>query len=245
LRSLTRMLLQLKFEVGLIVDRYPTLYRFWWHISPKSNLVSGDLLVNKETEIVIEGFPRSGNSFAYAAFLLANGPNRVVSHHVHRPSQIITASRNGIPTMIIIRQPAEAVTSLNIFRPYLSLKQGLRSYIDFYERVKPYRDSYLLTTFENVTDDFGNVVKQLNNKFQTSFSVFEHTDENVKKCFAMVEQFGNQYAGYHDENLVGRPSEKRKIAKLALQAQLKDKSLQPLLSRAKCIYDWYIANAGT
>ncbi len=244
MKSLTDILLQLKYEVGLAVDRYPTLYRLWWRFSPKPEMISDDFLVQKETEIVIEGFPRSGNSFAYAAFLLANGHEVVIAHHVHRTSQIMAAVRYDIPTLIIIRHPAEAVISLSIFRPFLSLKQGLRSYIDFYERIKPYRSNYLLATFDNVIDDFGNVIRQFNEKFQTSFSVFEQTEENVKKCFEMVEQFSNRFAGYHDENLVGRPSEKRKKAKLALQAQLEHKSLQHLLNRAKDIYAWHAANAG-
>ncbi len=206
-------------------------------------MASDDFLVQKETEIVIEGFPRSGNSFAYAAFLMANGNEVVISHHVHRPSQIITAARNKIPMLIIIRQPVEAVVSLIIFRPFLSLKQGLRSYIDFYERIKTYRSSYLVATFDKVTDDFGDVIRQLNEKFGTSFSEFEHTEENVKKCFEMVEEFSNRFAGYHDENLVARPSEKRKKAKLALQAQLEHESLHHLLSKAESVYDWYAANA--
>jgi hypothetical protein len=35
---------------------------------PLARILKGDFIVNKKTEIVIEGYPRSGNSFAEAAF---------------------------------------------------------------------------------------------------------------------------------------------------------------------------------
>jgi hypothetical protein len=230
--------------MGLMVDRYPLLYRLWWRYSPKSKAITDDFIVHNNTDIVIEGFPRSGNSFAYAAFLLANGHNFVVSHHVHRPSQIILAAERRIPTLVIIRPPIDAVVSLVIFRPFLSVKQALRSYIDFYGRIKPWRDNFLLTTFGDVTRDFGAVLDELNNKFNTSFSEFHHTAENVEKCFAMVEQFSNQFAGHHDERLVARPSRKREDLKSELKQELADSRLRHLIEQAETLYAWYAQNSG-
>ena len=55
-----------------------------------------DLMVRRGTEICIEGFPRSGNTFAVYAFELWN-PGSQVAHHLHAPGQFVRALRLSVP----------------------------------------------------------------------------------------------------------------------------------------------------
>jgi hypothetical protein len=44
-----------------------------------------------------------------------------------------------------------------------------------------------LRVLEVVIEDFGQVIKRLNEKFGTTFSLFRHDEENVNKLFAGME----------------------------------------------------------
>src|SRR2546427_7470725 len=61
------------------------------------------VLAGPGTDILIEGFPRSANSFSVAAFRLAQGPPVEVAHHTHAPANAIAAFRRHIPALILIR----------------------------------------------------------------------------------------------------------------------------------------------
>jgi hypothetical protein len=141
---------------------------------------SKKLAVGKHTQIVIEGFPRSGNSFVVGAFEAAQPNPVVIAHHLHAPAQIIQAARQDIPTLVLAREPVGAVVSrlamglevnelrgTQAFLP--SLSQLLRTYIGFYTRILPYQDQYVLGLFEEVTRDLGTLIKKSTKSFKPIF----------------------------------------------------------------------------
>ena len=109
-----------------------------------------------------------------------------IAHHLHVPAQVVRAAQWRIPTLVLIRRPRDAVLSL-VIRDPISVDQALRYYISFYETSEKYRDAYVLGLFEEVTEDFGQVIERMNDKFGTTFSVFRHDEENVSKVFAGME----------------------------------------------------------
>jgi hypothetical protein len=146
--------------------------------------------VDRDTDFVIEGYPRSGNTFALTAFGSAQSRTVRVAHHEHAAAQVIAAIRAGIPALVLIREPEEAVLSFTIQHPHLSLGQALRSYVRFYRPLVALRDRFVLATFEEVTTDFGAVTRRVNERFGTDFAVFEHTQENVERCLAAIRKHG-------------------------------------------------------
>src|ERR671920_2182155 len=69
--------------------------------------------VTPDTQLVIEGFPRSGNSFARRAFIMAQDEPQIknhIAHHLHVPAQVVQAARWQIPTLVLIRRPRDAVS---------------------------------------------------------------------------------------------------------------------------------------
>src|SRR5918999_5771267 len=91
------------YEAQTIVAQQPLL------ALPLARLRGHGVPFERDTEIVIEGFPRSANSFAVAAFARAQGRKPKIAHHVHAPAQVIAAARAGIPAIVLIRNPEEAV----------------------------------------------------------------------------------------------------------------------------------------
>ena len=207
--------------------------------SPEAYRTNG--LVNSETELVIEGFPRSGNSFAVTAMRLAQEKPLRIAHHFHVPAQIIYACRRRIPVLVILRKAPDAVVSQKVRTPSGKLDQGLRDWISFYERILPYRDEFVLATFEEITEDFGAVIERINSKFGTRFNLFINSPENCAEIFRRMEAWSTHLHGKIEESGIGRPSSSREEPKRKLAAELASHRYFPLLEKAGGIYSSLIS----
>ena len=213
---------------------YFSLYRMLRPRQDLSRAVTPDKLV------VIEGYPRSGNSFARRAFVMAQDETfdvTRIAHHLHVPAQVIRAARWRIPTLVLVRRPKDAVLSLAIRDP-ISVDQALRYYISFYETAEQYRESYVLGLFEDVTEDFGQVIKRLNDKFGTTFSLFRHNEESVNELFAGMEtQARKKYGERLWERKVQRPAATRERIKDEIEYESENPRRKKLIERAEAVYD--------
>ena len=188
--------------------------------------------VADDTEIVIEGFPRSGNTFSVYAFALAQGKPVRMAHHLHAPAQLIVAARQGIPAVLVIREPEGAVLSraaARVTRPVpasADLKRILRGYVRFHAALIPFASVLVIAPFPIVTSDFGAIVDRVNERYGTSYQRFDHTAENVQKVFAWIDEGGRR----------ARPAEQRTEAKAQLLAEFRSPDLARLRSSAETLY---------
>jgi hypothetical protein len=194
-------------------------------------------VVTPETQLVIEGFPRSANSFARVAFNRAQKGTVRIATGLHVPAQVIRAARWRIPTLVLIRSPKDAVLSFAIRDP-ISVEQALKYYLAFYETVEGYGDAYVLGTFEEVTEDFGQVIQRMNDRFGTSYFPFRHNERNVEAVLARVERNSKRrFGNAHWENKASRPVAAREEKKRGLERELEGPEAGRLLSRAESVYD--------
>jgi hypothetical protein len=229
-----RFTTQLRYRSKQFIGRHPWLYRAVF----RNRSGFEDLLVDENTDICIEGFPRSANSFAVAAFRHAQDEPISIAHHNHVPAPVLAAVRRGIPTIVLIRDPVEAVISFrglllqiaatndeeNAF--HVSYELRLKAWISFYETIKPVADRIVIAPFEEVTDDFGGVIGRVNDRFGTAFAQFRHTSANVDYLR------GNR--GYH-----ALPSDQRNQLKQQAREQF-DREIgrkSPLIDRTHSLYN--------
>lgn len=233
-RTSTRLRYRAKHWLG----RRPRLYH--WIYRWRDGYV--DRLVTDETDLCIEGFPRSANSFAVGAFEYAQDEKLSIAHHNHVPAPILNAVQRGLPTVVLIRDPVEAVISFRALQlqtsdvsgtpsPQLALSypEQLRAWTAFYERIEFVREQVVVAPFERVIDDFGAVIDVVNERFGTAFARFEHTDATVETIRGS--------RGYH-----ALPSERRD----ALKAQARERfeaevgSEHPAVKRARALHGEYV-----
>jgi hypothetical protein len=141
-----------------------------------------------DTRLVIEGFPRTANTFTVFAFQMAQPQPVRLAHHMHAPIQIIAAARRGVPVLALIRPPEDAVLSLVTWAPYVRMERALRAYSRFYERILPHRDRCVVAELADVTTDLGRVIDSINARYGTRFARFDHTPENVQACYRLIEE---------------------------------------------------------
>jgi hypothetical protein len=110
-----------------------------------------------------------------------------MAHHLHAPAQLIAAAKGGIPALAVVREPEGAVLSQLIREPDVDMRDALIAYGRFYSCLLPYRSSFVVGEYRDVTRNFGAVIRRLNERYGTSFGVFEHTDASVRACFELIE----------------------------------------------------------
>jgi hypothetical protein len=138
---------------------------------------------------------------------------------------------------VVIRRPSEAVSSFAVMEPHVTTRAALRSWIDFYRRVAPLADRFVIATFEDVTADMGRVIDRINGRFGTSFVRFEHTEDNVSRVTAGLERANKRrHRGEVDERSVARPSGSRESLRNERARGVDDPGVAPLLREAEELY---------
>jgi hypothetical protein len=229
----TRTLRRLAYSTRAVVSVHPTLYL---PFARRKYAWDGGRVVVRDTELVIEGFQRSGNTFAVVAFEIAQGREVKTAHHLHAAAQIVAAAKMSIPTLVLIRDPEDVVLSQMVREPGTGAGQALANWIRFYEHVLPCRDRVIIAGFDQVTSDFGEVIRRVNQRFDTRFAEFEHTEANVERCFDLIERNNRERYGVLSEPMVARPSARRDALKDAVRQRYEVDRLAPLRARAARVY---------
>jgi hypothetical protein len=146
-------------------------------------------VIGPDTELVIDGYFRSANTFSVHAFQLSQVKPVRLAHHLHAPAQLIRAARRGIPALLLLRNPDGAILSELLYDD-VALPDALDAYTRFYTSLLSYLDSFVIGDFEQVTHDFGAVIRQVNARFGTNFAEFSHTEETARQCFELMNYRG-------------------------------------------------------
>ncbi len=223
-----------RYHVMTTLARYPST------AVPLARLRREGELVDDDTDLLIESYPRSASSFAVAAFNLAQRPTVYrVAHQTHAAGHVIDAVRRGVPSLVLIREPEEVLVSNMIRHPKRTVPDLLRGYLRFYEPLLPHRDGFVVGTFAEVTGGRMDVViRRINGRFGTTFREFEATEENVATIVAEIDDHwrARRGGGERLERIVPRPSELREGMKAELHARYRRTALEPLRARAERVF---------
>lgn len=235
---LNKISADVRFTLRSWIARYPAAYFALLHLSrsPRRHLY-----VRRDTEVVIEGYPRSANTFAVCAFLYAQARPVKIARHLHLPVQISRAVKWKIPTMIVLRKPEDAILSYLVRYPALSAKTAVNAYIDFYRTAEAFRNYLTLVAFDTVTHDFGAAIKALNLKFNTNFQTFVPSSDALQEVYRMIDEMDQRDTrqGTITVATVARPIEGRAQLKQERHGELR---ACPTLCQADELYDRLSAN---
>jgi hypothetical protein len=232
-----RKLRQARFELMSVLGRFPRLIPI---LAPYRRAET----VEPDTRFVIEGFPRSGNTFATAAFEVATRPRKPkLGHHVHSPGHVLAAVRLGVPVLVVVRPPKDSILSFVIQQPHISIAQALRAYVRFHRSLLPHLDRFVVATFDQVTGDFGEVLTRVRDRFDTPWA-FEHTEHNTREALRLIEEENRRrWAGERLDAKGAFPSESRAHLKARLAVLYEDERLGRLRVPAEALYSRFAAAA--
>ena len=198
-----------------------------------------DLCVRQDTDIVIEGFPRSANSTTVRGFLARQDQTLHVAHHKHHAAQLLRAVEWRLPAVVLIRRPRDACLSLLALAAETRPIQGrsrdrgatfsdvFAAYVAFYGAVAPKLDRLVIGRFDRVHQDLPGLIDCINTRFDTTFGT------------EVVEEEGQVQPGWH-----AMPTEVRNRIKEDLHRRLEAElasspTLRRLVAKAENIYKQY------
>jgi hypothetical protein len=202
-------------------------------------------MVGPDTDIVVEGYPRSANTTAVAAIRVANRRGIRIAHHIHAPMQFRLAARYGVPAMLLIREPSAAIASLSVRERGVNLEKAFRDYCCFYEQVRSVRNSFVIGEFEAVLWNFSMIVAEVNKKFGTSIEAPINAPAEDSAVRNVVEDMDRADRGAEmvDETSVGRPNAARARLSERIFDRIDAEVPSELVSRAVEIYEDYRSHA--
>ena len=218
-----------------VLNKYPNLTEniYSW-LKPSRKKLS----VNQNTQIVIEGFPRSANTFSVVVFRMTQTDEVNIAHHLHVPAQIIKGAQLKIPIIVLIRPPKDTVISLIIREPKWTIELALKAYINFYKTIEEFDDYYIVASFEQVTQDYGSVIRRLNEKFGTNFVAYTPQENEVNK---IIERMKNNAAKRKATDLqISLPTEAKKPQQEILKREIENERYKKSLTIASNIYEKFI-----
>jgi hypothetical protein len=198
------------------------------------------LLVGPHTELVIEGFPRSANSFAVVAFEMAQHNSIHIAHHLHAAAQVKAAVKMGLPCMVLIRDPFDAIASLLVRERGLSAAQAIEEYVTFYTAAATVKTDCVAAPFETVTTHYEEIIRRVNARYGTAFHEFVNEPDRVEAVFAELERLESVHGRLPGEERVARPSAARDPLLRRVRLELTTGAAARAMSRAAAAHDAFL-----
>jgi hypothetical protein len=207
----------LEAKARIFLSQRPLLYPL---IQTLRGRTSGEYC-DGSTDLCIEGFESSANTFVHSAFRVLD-EDLSMAHHKHVVANLKRALRYDVPTLIMYRDPAEAIPSLVArFRP--GIEEAPLRYVHFYRFVIEHADRFMLVSFEEATSDIGAVVTRVSEAWGFQFPSFDpHELERLAK--KRIKEWTEKYGHL---NQISLPREEREQVKKDIRARLPETEAFP------------------
>lgn len=222
----------------LFVSTRPTLYFCY------ARLGNLKFQLNSTTEVLVDSYPRSANSFFEAAFTRAHCGRVEVAHHSHAAAQVLAGVRRGLPAIVLLRDPQEAIASFfEMHGGGLPIWLCTQEYIEFYSKLIPVLDKLIVVDTASIEQRFYDLMLLL--KEQHGLSVEPYViDNNVRQeLFSDVDLTGKARNGSTTERysdaLSTEAKERRRAALSEIRNELQAPSNADRFDKAKAIYDMF------
>jgi len=192
------------------------------------------LVVDKNTDLCIEGYPRSANTFSFFLIDEATQQKLKIAHHLHMSGQLVRAIRLKIPAILIIRNPVDAALSFILREQSVSLSTAFYWYERFHSNLLKYMDQLIVCNFNMVVQKPDVFIKYLNSKIPNiDFS----SELDLKNIFSLMAQSDRQFKS--DNLILGstRPNkEKNEKKKSLLHLIQQSRKLNNQLQKCEILY---------
>ena len=195
------------------------------------------LIANIDTELVIEGFPRSGNTFTVVG-IKELFPELNVAHHLHVGGQLKFATNRGIPAYLLIRSPADAVSSFVTREPHISLTEALLSYIVFHASLLPIKKKIFVLDFNQPNEKTNlifEIASNLGNKKRNSPKNVQLDEQDI---FARIVDI-NESSDNPGKHSIAIPQQIRTNSKRLATIDLHKGVNKILLYYAELLYQYF------
>lgn len=140
-------------------------------------------LATPDKKLVVEGFPRSGNTFLSDFILVTQPKGFAFAHHTHLAENVLMGVDNGVPAIVLVRNPVDAISSFVVYSDK-SISFAAKKWLTFYQKMTPFTDTLLLVSFDTITQNPMSILEAANQKFSLTLDL----PKSLSSATKMVEQ---------------------------------------------------------
>lgn len=160
-------------------------------------------VATKKHDLIIESFPRSGNSFLFHLIEASSSTKLRIGHHLHSAQHVHFGIKYNIPSVVIIRKPEDAIISYAIFQPLYTFNQIFKYYLLFYNCLRSVKNQIIIVKFDNLIDfEIKNISRIIDLKIDDKNSI-------KKEVFQRLDNINKQVNKLVNFKTVSKPNTKR------------------------------------
>lgn len=183
------------------------------------------LVCGPETDLVIEGYPRSSNSFTIWMLrrLQGEGPYLKIAHHIHAIENLRLGAHFGKPLVVLARPPEDAILSYMIYSDR-EIDFATKRYERFFSGVLSLPVRPVTVAFDTVIHDFNQVVTRINAALAghglgpVPFS--QDLEADTQAVWEVARERAAKIHGAKSDRQVGVPSAAREAIKATRRAEV-------------------------
>ena len=194
------------------------LFKLWFHLYRNKRGLKPSYF-NENTKFYLDGYPRSGNTFAVSLTSGIFGRESIV-HHLHAIAPIKIALKKKIPVFILVRDPKEAITSYYL-KTYSLNHEIIPKEInhDLLKKLtveySNYHDFIIKNKFNLETIFFKDLISNpLNFIFKINSKVY---NDNLKLDSFQIDSLVDNYSGAKDTFGSSKPNKEKEKLKTTLK----------------------------
>jgi hypothetical protein len=196
--------------------------------------------ITDSTDLVVEGFPRSGNTFMTFAIEDASDHSLQIASHVHQPSQVKLALARGLPTVLVIREPLAALSSYLVYGPHFSASGVIKEYCSYHRQLLPYVEWLLICEFSDVTTEMSSVIDRINHRYSMTIPPFNQSPSNIEHLLTQIVR-QHKLVHPHLDAVQGAPSPfaDRRESSERMRQELRSPGHEAELAEATELYEYF------
>ena len=200
-----------------VVTAHPSLFAPTMLLRPRHR----EYACRRNTDLVVEGFPRSGNTYLTAIIELYN-PRVRLAHHLHASAQFYRASRIGVPAVLLVRPPEDAIASLLHRQDRRSGPAApLRRYIAFHRSLLPIISNICIVPFDDLIRQPDRALQRIASFSRIPLAPYPGDADAELLVFQEIDRRDVLDNGGHlNERTVARPSPWREERTTALRQRV-------------------------
>lgn len=219
----------------LFVSTRPALYQAYARLENLQFRLTGG------TQIVVDSYPRSANSFFEAAFTRAHGGRIEVAHHSHAAAQVLSGVARGLPCIVLVREPEAAIASFyEMHGGHYPIWLCTQEYVAFYSALVHVLDKLIVVTTENLEARFFDLMVQVRDTHSLDIEPFE-VDARVRaELFEQVDATGRARNGSvverYSESLSSEEKSQRRANLDKIRHSIRSPRNAHRLAKANAVY---------
>jgi len=211
------------------VRSYPVTFKTWLRVTNGYPVK----LPSVDTDLHVDGFQRSGNTFA-SLVLRDLFPDKAIATNLHAVAAIKQALDFEVPTIILLRDPEEAILSSIVRRVdgqreqlSAALSLDLHGYLDYYSYANERRDDLSFVVFDEMIRDATALVSAASAAFCVAVPARASIVKSSRQALATLESDKREGG---DRNLYSEHKEK-------LKDRYRSRLDRDLLTQCKALYE--------